>query len=173
MAAKRDKFSEAYFEYYSLVRSVVYARVRDLDDSEDITQEVFIRFYEKMDEVENPRRWLLGAVRNVVFEYYRRRHGDEVNVESLFNDVSLSFVNGLRETRLIIDDALSHMEGVLDVQDQVLFQLVAVHGYSYSEAAKHLGFTKRKVEYRYRRITASLLDYLKSVRGIMSFEELL
>jgi RNA polymerase sigma factor (sigma-70 family) len=173
MAGKRDRFAELYYRYYPVVMSAVYYRARNYHDAEEITQEVFLRFYRKMDEVESPGKWLMGTLRNVMYEYYRKNRPESFDIEEMMSDVSLTFVNGLRETRIIVDDALRHLEGRIDEGEQAVFDLVAVYGYSYREAGKSLGMTKRMVEYRYRRIVSLLLDYLRTARGITSFEDLL
>ncbi|MFH0976608.1 MAG: sigma-70 family RNA polymerase sigma factor [Spirochaetota bacterium] len=168
---KRDKFTEVYNKYYPLVFSTVHTKVENIDDATDITQEVFISFYEKFSEIIDHRKWLYGALRFAVLNFYKKRR-DNVNIDDIFNDVSLTFVNGFRHARVIISDAIEKGEVFDDDTDRTLFDLVAVYTYSYTEAGQELGLTKRQVEYKYRRIVDKILDYLKK-NGIDRLEDIL
>jgi RNA polymerase sigma factor (sigma-70 family) len=168
---KREIFTEVYNKYFPLVFSTVHTKVDNIDDANDISQEVFIRFYEKFDEIEDHKKWLYGALRFSVLNYYKKRR-DNVNIDDIFNDVSLTFVNGFRHTRIIISEAIEKGNVFADDEDSTLFDLVAVHTYSYTEAGKELGLTKRQVEYKYRRIVDKILDYLKK-NGIENLEDIL
>jgi len=167
---KRDLFTEIYGSYYPLVFSAVYTRVDDADDARDICQEVFIKLYEKLDEVQNTRKWLYGALRLSVFEFYRKR-GRGVNIDEV-DDVALTFVNGMRDTRIMLSEAFENSANFEKEGDRALFDLVAFYNFSYSQAAQHLGLTKRQVEYKYRRIVDRITGYLKQ-KGVNSIEDLL
>lgn len=106
-----------------------------------------------------------------VFEFYRKKRGD-MDIDEVFNDVSLTFMNGFRDARIVISEAIENMKLFDGEDDKVLFDLIAVHNYSYNETAKELHLTKRMVEYRYRRIVDSILDYLKK-KGLTNIEDLL
>ncbi len=172
MNTKRDSFTEAHARYYSVVFGAVYSKVGNADDAEDICQEVFIKCFEKFDEIENVRKWLFGALRLSVFEFYRRKERRDIDIDEVFGDLSLTFVNGFRDARIIISEAIENIENIRSNEDRLIFDLVAVHNFSYSRAGKQLGLTMRKVEYRYRKIVDEILLYLKE-KGIEEIEELL
>lgn len=174
MRRKRDAYTEAHDRYYPLVYSAVRVKVDDHNDVEDICQNVFLTFYEKFGEIEaaHHRQWLYGALRLFVLEYYRKKKKREVSEEDIFQDVSLTFVNGFRDTRLLIKEAMSG-EGVFDSDDdRILFDLIAVYSYSYAEVGQQMGYTKRQVGYRYRVIVDRIVDGLKK-KGINKLEDLL
>lgn len=172
MPNKRDRFTEAYYQYYPIVFNAVYVKVNDIDDTEDICQEVFIRFYNKIDEIENYKQWLYGTLKLVVFEYYRRKSSLDLNIDDVFNDVALTFVNGMRESRMLISETIDQIENQLDNEELVIFRMIAFYNYTYKETAKHTGMTLRKVEYRYSRIAAMIMDHLRK-KGIKDLGELL
>ena len=103
---KTELFSEHYNSLYSVAFSSVYSKIGNYHDAEDICQEVFLRFYRKLDEIESPRKWIFGALRLVVFDYYKRKGKNDIDIETMFEDVSMSFVNGFRDTRMVIQQAL-------------------------------------------------------------------
>jgi len=171
-ASHIEKFILVYESCYSVVFSSVHVRVNNYHDSEDICQEVFIRFYDRIEEIENPRKWLFGCLRIVVLDYYKRKYSKDIDIEEFFDDMSLSYVNGFRDTRVMIQEILNHMTEEENAADMSLFDLVAVHNFSFVEAAKHLGISYKQARYRYGRISAKIMAGLKE-KGINSIEELL
>ncbi len=165
-------FTETFNDYYPLIYSTVYTKVGDAVDAEDITQEVFARLYEKQNKVENTRKWLYGAMQNVIMEYYRKKAGSEASVEDYTSDISLTFVNGFRDTRLMIQEALDSIENFEDETEKVLFDLIAIHNFTYKHVAAHLGLTERQVRYRYNVLVARISHYFEQ-KGIKSLEDLL
>lgn len=169
---KTRDFTEVYTDYFTYVYSAVYSRLGNAHDAQDICQEVFIRFYDKYEEVENPRKWLLGAIRNVLLEFYRRKSGKEHAAGDLFDDVSLTFVNGFRDTRLLIEEAIENMDNFKTKNDKIVFDLIAMNNYTYKEAGKTLGLTVRQVRYQYSQTVNRIIHYFKE-KGINSLDELL
>ncbi len=93
-------------------------------------------------------------------------------METLFDDVSLSFVNGFRDARIILEEALADDKNFDNETERTLFELVAFHNFTYEQAAKHLDMSLRRVGYRYRNILQRLMQYLKA-KGIDDLEDLL
>ncbi len=171
IAAKKNDFTGIYSTYYPVVYSAVFTKVGNEDDTNDICQEVFLRLFRKLEEVDNVRKWLFIALRYVVIEYYRKKR-PEANVEDVFSDVALTFVNGFRDARIIIAEAIDDMSNFQDEREKALFDLIAVHNFTYEEAGKQLGMTKRQVDYRYNQITARILESLRR-KGVKHLEDLL
>lgn len=164
------EFTEFYADHYQIVYGVIYSKISNADDTDDLTQEVFMHFYSKMYEIENKRSWLFGTINNVLMNYYRKKKkfSSDEDIEHYLSDVSLTFVNGFRDTRIIIDEAV----GSLPDSDRVLFDLIAVQNLTYDLAARHMGLTKRQVEYRYSLIVKAIRGYLNN-KGISNIEDLL
>ncbi len=69
-------FEELFTRYYALVHSVVYRIVGDAAEAEELTQETFLRLYERpiqATESANVRAWLLRVGTNVAFNAVRSR----------------------------------------------------------------------------------------------------
>jgi len=169
----KSKFIEVYSDYYPVIFGSVCSRINGIDDAEDITQEIFLRFYRKIEEVENPRKWLFGTMKLVLFEFYRSRKEDATDIDELQNDVSLSFVNGMRDLRMLLNEVLDDSEVFNnDEKNRIIFDLVAVQKYTLEEAAKEVGMSRDQVKYRYSLINRSILNTLKK-RGVSNLEELI
>lgn len=168
--SKKIDFTEFYTDYYQIVYGTIYSRVSNITDTDDLTQDVFIIFYSNMDNIINRRAWIFGTITNVLSNYYRKKKKftSEEDIENYLADISLSFVNGFRDTRIMIDEAVAH----LSESDRLLFDYIAVQNLTYLMAAKHLGVSRRQAEYRYSLIVKDIRKYLGD-RGIARIEDLL
>ncbi|MCP4131810.1 MAG: RNA polymerase sigma factor [bacterium] len=172
MLEKKDsEFTKAYSLYYPVVFGSIYTKIGDTHTANDLAQEVFMRFFANQQTVEKPRPWLLGTVKNVLFEYYRKEYSmeEEVAHSEAYSDIALTFTNGFRDARILIDEAV---ESIFDPVNRSLFDLVAVYNFSYNKAGKQLGLSERQVKYRYGIIVKKVLEFLKE-KGIENIEDLL
>lgn len=169
---KLKKFTDIYSNFYSIVYNGIYAKIRNTDTAGDLAQEVFTRFYEKMDEVENPRKWLLGTLRFVLLEHYKKNSVDKIDIDEIFNDANLRYVNGFRDTRIILQEALDASENYRDEKDRIIYELIAIKNYSCIEVAKQMGLSKRQVRYIYNQVVRNIVGYLRK-KGVSNLEELL
>ncbi len=167
-----DRFVENYDSYYSIVFNSIYSRVSNYHDAEDICQEVFIRLYDNMAEVENPRKWLFGCLKIVVFDYYKLKKKKDVDVDKLFDDIGMGYVNGFRDSRIMIKQVIYDICNESGDRDASLFELVAVYNYSYVQAAKHLNLSYKQTVYRYGVFSERVVEKLKE-KGINNIEDLL
>lgn len=167
-----DRFVENYDSYYSIVFNSIYSKVSNYHDAEDICQEVFIRFYDNMEQVENPRKWLFGCLRLVVFDYYKMKQKKDIDVDELFEDIGMGYVNGFRDTRMMIKQVIDDICSEVGDRDASLFELVAVYNYSFVQASKHLNLNYKQARYRYNTFAERVTEKLKE-KGISSIEDLL
>jgi RNA polymerase sigma factor (sigma-70 family) len=176
MFKKKSAFAEIYNDYYPLVFSTVNSSVCNITDTEDICQEVFFRLYEKYEtivpEKGNVRKWLYGALRIEVLAYFRKKKGGHESIDDVFDDIGLTYVNGFRDLRIVVNEIIEDIGSFRDDIEKILFDLIAVYNYTYEEAGSHLGLSKRQVRYRYGLIVDNIFKSL-SERGINSLEDLL
>lgn len=67
------------------VISYIHRRVKNRVESDDILQEVFIKFWEKTHEIKDPTKvlqWLMGVTRYSITDYYREKQKKEVTSDS-------------------------------------------------------------------------------------------
>ncbi|MCP4250721.1 MAG: sigma-70 family RNA polymerase sigma factor [bacterium] len=72
----RSAFAELYDRRARLIRAVCYDQTRSVQTAADLTQEVFLRAYEKLGQLRDPDRfaaWLVGIARQVCREWRRQR----------------------------------------------------------------------------------------------------
>lgn len=168
--AKREEYTLAFNKYYPLVFNIVLSKVGNEHDADDICQEIFLAFFEKFEEVENHRKWLFGTIRNIVIRHYEKKSKSDIDIENIMNDISFSYVNGFRDLRIMVNDAVNNVE--LDEEETMLIDYIAYNRYSYNNVSRIMGLTRKQVIYRYSRAVDRILRYLKE-KGIHNIEDLL
>jgi RNA polymerase sigma factor (sigma-70 family) len=168
----KNEFIRAYSTYFSAIFGAVYHRTGNYQESEDICQEIFLGLFDRIDGVNNVRAWLYSAMRNKIVDYYREKGRSPDEITLMVEESSVAYVNGFRDTRIIIQQVLDDPGTFSDERERVLFDLVAVEGFSVAEAAEHTGITHRQARYGFEKAAVGIADALKK-RGISSIEELL
>jgi RNA polymerase sigma factor (sigma-70 family) len=167
MTDRESPFSAAYARNYQYVYKKLYRALGNDEDARDLTQELFLRYYEKMRAVGCPYRWLMGAARLELLMHGRNsKHG--FSIDDAFLRPTSAVHDTCRDARIIINEALNTLGGQTD---RLIIQLVARWGLSYAETARRLGLTRRQVRYRYARACRSIISFL-SARGIQSAGDL-
>ena len=166
----KDEYTELFGQYYQIVFNADYTKVGNRHDTEDICQEVFIALYNNLGKIENVKLWLFGTLRNIVLKYYRDKEPDKQDIDEIFGDISLTFVNGFRDARIMISAAIE--DEIKDEDERQMIDLIAFHNYSYAHVAQLMGTTKRTVQYRYGHLVKRILENLKT-RGVKNIEDLL
>ena len=134
-----------------------------------LTLDIFFKFLENFESIENHRKWLMSVMLNSIRNHYRDRKPQE-DIDEMLYDVTLTYVNGFRDTRIIIKEAID--SSINDEDERTLIDLLAYSNYSYEHTAKSMGWTRKKVDYRYDSLVKRILDNLKK-KGIKDIGELL
>jgi len=144
-------FIESYIYYYPRIFRYVLHRIDgDIHSAEDITQEVFTRFYTRMNNL-SPHavhNWLYSASKNILREHYRNNNyiyncGD-IDNQLYLEDETLSYMED-HDLKIIIGDIL---KSIGDPEDIMIFDYILLRGLSYGETAKLLNLTPPAVRYR-------------------------
>ncbi|MBN1532832.1 MAG: sigma-70 family RNA polymerase sigma factor [Spirochaetes bacterium] len=171
----RKEFRRLYAEYYPLVFSAAYVKTGNRQDAEDICHDVFVRFFNHFGEIEKYRGWLMKAVSFEISNYRSRRANrvsEFADIDDFMNDSNLAFVNGFRDSRIIIQEVLQDEANFENEREMLLFELIAVYDFSYREAGKYLDMTRWQAEYRYRKVSDRIIDQLRK-RGVKGIGDLL
>jgi len=167
-----DDFSNHYDMYYSMILGFVYSKVNNYQDAEDICQEIFSRFYDNLEDIREPKKWLLGCLRKVILEFYKKNKTGEIDLETIFNDVGFGYVNGFREARIVINSVLEDVCADDESGDEAIFNLIAINNFSIVDASRHLKLNYKQTHYRYNRICEKILAGLRK-KGVKQLEDLL
>jgi RNA polymerase sigma factor (sigma-70 family) len=150
----RGAFSALFARYSQPVYRYAWGLTRDDGDAEEITQEVFVIAWKKLSTLRvvdsSALPWLLVTCRNVGRNHLRARRPT-----ATFDEARLPG-DRLRHERV---EELSWAKREIDRLggvDQRIVHLCLIEGYSYSEAAEHLGLTTSAVGKRVERLRATL-----------------
>ena len=156
---KEKKFTAMFHKYNRLVRKMVLERTGDLQLSEEICQQVFMSYFEKMeyiaDELVQP--WLLLTTKNRIYDYYRKqsKRRDILSTDLLKGveivcrdnaEVMIQRIANVQLTEKILTELYLYNRKWYDV-----IETVCVLGMSGKEAAKHLGISEEMLRARLSR----------------------
>lgn len=144
-------FDEAFMLHHRAVYRTAYGLVRDTGLAEDITQEVFLRFYNHMDSVPRDkllRPWLLRVAINLAHNTIRGRNRATTREETYVEDIANS--GGLAaapdeeyERRTQIEEARRALDRISEPMRSCL--LLKQQGLSYREIATTLSINEANV----------------------------
>lgn len=147
---KNERFRKVYDEYGTVIFQYAMKRVGNEEVAKEFVQQVFMKFYEHMDEiklnVEKP--WLLLCCKHEIIDYYRkpenRNRCDNIDPADVTVEVrsegNIEFVveNMLRE-----DLSMQILEALRKKNESWyrIVEEIAVLEMSQEEAAEHLGMS--------------------------------
>ncbi|MBP6063317.1 MAG: RNA polymerase sigma factor [Fusobacteriaceae bacterium] len=124
-------FEEIFDEYFDKIYYKVLGSVKNPEDAEDITQEVFISVYKnlkKFREDSNIYTWIYKIAINKVYDFFRKR---KLNLE--LNDEILDMEDGSDlNSNIILKEQLSKIK---DVEREIVI-LKDIYGYKLQEIAE-------------------------------------
>ena len=170
-AGDRAAFGQLYDRHVRPVYWQAYAVVRDADEAEDITQDVFITTWNKIRAInlvdESALPWLLVTARFTALNARRRtlktrRHRSSSTPTSTMRAASVEDEVEGAQVRAEIDKAVA----ALSPTDRQLYDLCVVGDHTYELAARELGVTHAVVRNRLSRLRSRLRADLRSMREL-------
>ena len=148
-----------YTEYYSQVLRYVTSQVNDFHLAEDITSDVFLKIYEKLNTYNSDKAgiktWIFTITRNHLIDYYRtRKVTSEIDENIAIDEDEPSFS----------DEDLELLADALNSIDERLRKIVVLHYYSnesLKDIAQELGISYIYTKVLHARALEALKKYLK------------
>ncbi|MGB9598739.1 MAG: RNA polymerase sigma factor [Minisyncoccales bacterium] len=123
MKKKKKIFEKVFDREIDNIYRFIFLKVDSPQLAEDLTQEVFLKFWEKIDQIENPRPFLYKVARDRVFDYYRKREKEVFLplTESFSNDEKVNLEKEVIKNLEIedIQNALKFLKN--DYQDVIIW----------------------------------------------------
>ena len=160
-----QQFRQVYDEVYPIVIRIVYKITGDLDSAEELCQDAFIKFYERIDVVpdaEQAKYWLIRVAKNLALNFQKRRGRERRAYERVFREPSRTLESG--ETVVLKDESSQAVKDALDVLPESLRTVIIMKEYgelSYKEIASVLGISEGNVKVRVYRARERLAEHLK------------
>lgn len=156
------RFESLIEPHYDVLYRAAYRLTRSVHDAEDLVQEVCVRAFARIDELENferPRAWLLRVLQRLFIDQTRRY--DRRYVQSIETADWSAWVSDAADpvdaaeqssTRRQLNRAWQH----LDRMQQVLLALHDIEGYSLAELQQITGFKEGTLKSRLHRARVRL-----------------
>jgi RNA polymerase sigma-70 factor, ECF subfamily len=158
----------AFVSIYNWYKHSIYIfcikMVNDKDSAKDITQEVFIKAYERRQQLRNPsqfKSWLFAIARNDCITFFRKsKHTVQITNENaeLILDSFGSNLDKEEELRLV--------NRAIDSLDPDLREVIILRAYknlSYKEIAEVIGSTESVIKSRLFTARQRLFEIMKQV----------
>lgn len=151
-------FYETYRSHAASVRAYCKCMVRDVVQSEDIFQETFISFYEKLKnglQVKQPVAYLIGIAKNIILRYNR----DKKQTISIDFDQFIIDENQNYEKDELMNIIINSLD-LLDVIYKEVFVLREFDGLHFNEIADICSISVSNAKIRYYRAQKELIRIL-------------
>jgi len=160
---------EAAFEkVYDLMASKIYhfvkLSIKNKEDAQEITQEVFIKLWnerERIDSSKSLQAFLYVIAKNKINDHLRKVLNEKKYLESIIHsynilDDDLVNIIDFRDTEKVILKLIS----MLPERRRQVFELSRFKGYTYKEISKELGISENTVDTQIRKALANLKEGL-------------
>lgn len=160
-------FSDAFRCYYQPLCYFAYGHVKDMERSEDIVQDVFVRLLEQpqvFDGEEHLKGWLYKAVRNGCLDYIKLSgiHADVLEVMQKEGDAeSPDLFHGI--VRAEIYDMILKAVDELPTECGRVFRMAYLDGLENEEIAVRLGISINTVKSQKNKAKTQLREILKDL----------
>jgi RNA polymerase sigma-70 factor (family 1) len=159
-----EQFKSVFDECYHPIKNFLYYKLGDIDLAEDFTQEVFIKAWDKRENIrlETVKSYLYKIASNLVINHYRSA---KKRFELAFDDhdkatiESPEYILEKNEFALQVNMALANLPEI----QRVPFLMNRIDDLTYTEIAERLEISVKAVEKR-------MQGALESLRGVIKLK---
>jgi RNA polymerase sigma-70 factor, ECF subfamily len=152
-------FMEAFDAYSNAIFRFCVVKVSDTQRAEDMTQEVFMRYFKSLKEgkdISNPRAFLYTIASNLAKDWYKRKKSESLDIH-LENGFAPESKDLSAETLSQYQEALAAMAD-LEERDREVLYLRFVEGFEPKHIAEVLGETANSISVRLNRAMVKLRE---------------
>ena len=166
-AGDKAAYETLYDRYAPMVRAVCYDTTGNFTDAQDLTQDVFMRAYEKLDRLRDPERfgkWLIGIARLRCKEWRRQRLRSQ-NKNVGLNDTQTVAPEPPDDSRI---ELLREMITTLPEKERLALHTFYLQGNSADNAHRIMGLSRsgfyRVLERARKRLEKLLIAEQENIR---------
>lgn len=154
-------FQKVFDDHYDYIRNYLYFLSGDMDLSDDLVQDVFLKLWEERKKVkrESVLSLLFTIARNLYFKVHRRKALDLKFVTNIFNDKkeeSPEYLLELKEFDKKLQTAISD----LPEKTRTAFLLNRLDDMSYAQIADSFGLSVKAIEKHISKAKKTLYEQL-------------
>jgi RNA polymerase sigma-70 factor (ECF subfamily) len=164
-SSDNESFRRVYSEVFPVVLRVSYHVTYNMDVSEDICQEAFIRFYERNMEfksIDEAKYWLIRVTKNLSINVVKRKSREQAVVEKIKKLPKVSIRNG--EETMMDEETKSRIREAVEQLPEKLRSVLVLKEYAdlnYKQIGTILHISESNVKvrvHRARKLLESMLD---------------
>lgn len=160
----KERAEEISKQYYEKIFSYCLSMTKNnYDDALEITQEVFLVFSKKMDELEDNiiEHWLMAVAKKKAYEYFRRLKNEKmvISIEDSFSSVDEVFSTMTKFYSYSDADTKMTIEAILKLlteEEHELFVKKFIENKSQEEIAEEMGISISNVSSRTGRLRSKI-----------------
>lgn len=174
-ASATARFAAIVEPHYEALYRLAYRLTRSRHDAEDLAQEVCVRAYSRLDELElleQPRGWLLRVLYRLFVDTVRRYERKHVgSIDDVTAELASEAPSPVEEaeralTRRRLDDAWRY----LDAEQQALLALHEVEGHTLGELVELTGLKEGTLKSRLHRARVRLGKLLSRESSVATLQ---
>ena len=152
---------EIYIQYRDKVFGYVKNHVNSIEDAEDITSDIFVKIYSKLDTYDESKAslstWIYSMTSNTVIDFYRTNHIHSEIPEDLTDEGSSV------EDEVLTGESLELLAQALEQLPQELVDIIVLRyykGLTLQEVAKKMNLSYGVTKLRHREALGKLREML-------------
>ena len=156
----KKTFDEVYLTYYKLVKYIIFDIVKNHDDAEDLSQEVFVKVFQKIDTfIPNTEMtpWISSIAKNTAIDFLKNKNS---RVSIILLDTPDAGIT-VEDADCISDAIDEKMKNILDEHEYFILVHKLYLELKFVEIADMLGTNVAKVAGKYYRAINKLKKELK------------
>ena len=180
LAGDGDAFESLIKKYQKQVQALAFRKVGDFQTAEDITQETFLRVYQKLATLNDPAKfsaWLYAIVNHLCIAWHRKNRLQteplqEIHISETETDAYSRYVavEHAKTTAEMQRDLVRKLLTKLKEGDQEVITLHYFEEMTSSEIGAHLGVSENTIKSRLHRARQQLKRYQFMIpRGIRHY----
>lgn len=148
-----------YTDFYQKVLNYVNSKVQNMTQAEDLTSDIFLKIYEKLDTFDESKSslstWIFTITRNTLTDYYRTRKVFSEVPEDFRDDTCIDDELCTSETLETLADALES----LDERERDLIILRYYKGMTLTEIAERMDISYSYVKILHNKALSGMRGY--------------
>lgn len=157
------EFDQIFRDWYFPVRNSVYYKTGDMQEAEDITQETFLKIWERKDtiNIQTVGPLLFKISRNLFLnsvEHSKVTLKFKTDYQAIHHSDSPDFELEMKE----FDQRLKESLAELDEKHRTVFLMNRIDDLTYSQIAENLGISVKAIEKRMSKAMAFLKDRINA-----------
>ena len=164
-SSREDIFHRVYNHVYPIIFRVVYRIAGREDIAEDLCQEAFIKYYERVEtfpDEEQAKYWLIRVAKNLALNSAKRSGRERRAYERVYHEPHRPARSG--EDEVIRKESEAEVQAALQQLPEKMRTVLVLKEYgqlNYREIGAILGITEGNVKVRVFRARERLLELLK------------